>query len=131
MITANLYFRQEWEVYKHGQIIPAMARNCIKIKDEIADTDPVLAHVNHGQWLVRCECGGYEYAWEEGKFMCQSCWNGQHKHALRQLKFPLERQQIESILMARPLDNRNWKHPETTADLIHENEAHKAELIGV
>src|SRR5206468_9089398 len=42
------------------------------------------AYVNGGEWKVKCECGGVEYADLELRlFMCCSCWNAVDGHAWR------------------------------------------------
>ena len=91
---------------------------------------PILAFVNHGAWLVLCpQCGGGEYAWEEGWFFCCSCKNSYLGHRYRRLVFPKKRKRIEELLLIRPLDNRNWKSPETVADLERENTEHAEALL--
>lgn len=91
---------------------------------------PVKAFVNKGTWLVVCpQCGGAEYAWEEGWFFCCSCKNSYMGHKFRRLVFPTDRQAIEDALVKRPLANRNWTPTEAVADLEHENDEHAAELL--
>lgn len=128
MITANLWFGMPLEAYKQERIFPDMARRLVKI--EGVDMGPPLrALVNHGRWVVHCECGGAEFTWEEGLFMCRNCFNGEHKHRWRSSVFPKARAQIETVLMARPLDKRNWYLNETIAVLKHENDEHKGGLL--
>lgn len=93
------------------------------------DEPPLQAYVNHGRWVVKCECRGAEKAWEEGLFMCLSCLNSGHKHKYRKVIFPKERAAIEAILIKRPLINRNWLPGETLAQLGKENKDHKGELL--
>lgn len=93
------------------------------------DEEPLKAYVNHGRWVVKCECGGAEKAWEEGKFMCLSCLNSSHKHKYRVSVFPESRKTIEAILCRRPLMNRNWFPGETVAQLQKENKDHQGELL--
>jgi len=93
---------------------------------------PVKAFVNKGNWLVICpQCGGAEYAWEEGWFFCCSCKNSYMGHKYRRLVFPEDRARIEELLIVRPLANRNWTLKETVEDLERENEEHAAELLPV
>lgn len=129
MITANLWFGMLFEAYRQKRIIPIMGRKLIKEQLILSDTQPLIAYVNHGRWLIKCECGGAEYVWEEGYFMCQHCFNSQHKHQYRQAIFPFERLEIEKLLIQRPLDNRNWFQGESIEQLKQENEIHKAELL--
>lgn len=96
---------------------------------KVSDSEPLKAYVNHGRWIVKCECGGAEKAWEEGLFMCLSCWNSGHKHQYRRVVFPKERARIEELLIKRPLINRNWSPGETLAQLKKENKEHKGELL--
>lgn len=139
MITANEFFKTSWEAYRLLVIVPAMAKRHIP-EGAHSDAPPLQAYVNHGRWIVKCECGGAEKAWEEGVFMCQSCFNAGHGHKYRQAVFPKDRQKIEALLALRPLPNRNWNNlhdrirlgrDETAADLERENKEHRAELLEV
>jgi hypothetical protein len=83
----------------------------------------LLAYVNNGAWLVKCECAGCELVdLERPVVMCASCWNLADDHQFRTVAVPLERAQIEAALVVRPdRANRNWKPTETVADLLAEN----------
>jgi len=132
MITANEFFKCSLTQYeKHPQkgIFGKFKARKLPLPITISDDEPLMAYVNHGRWIVKCECGGAEKAWEEGLFMCQSCWNGKHKHQYRRAVFPEEREMIEELLLKRALPNRNWFLHETIADLERENEEHKEELL--
>ncbi len=130
MITGNLYFGMPWEAYKQAAIIPQMAKKLLP-QTGIDDNPPVLARVNHGRWVVDCECNGAVLAFDEGLFMCGSCFNAGHKHKYRRHIFPKARKAIELALLQRPELNRNWYPGETVTKLKAENEAHKAELLEV
>jgi hypothetical protein len=130
IITANKYFNEEFENYKIGALIPLMIKQGIMVKPGIDDSE-LPAFVNQGRWLVKCECGGAEFAWEEGLFMCQSCWNSAHKHNFRKSVFPKRRKQIEEMLEVRPLMNRNFLVTDTVEILQAENSEHKSDLLGV
>lgn len=139
MITANEFFNRvrypgdipkgNFELYRQMIIVPELIAKHLPVTLELSEDKPLVAYVNHGRWVVKCECGGCEKAWEECLFMCQNCWNSRHKHKLRLAMFPNKRKEIEQVLMVRPLPNRNWKLGETLAFLKAENNAHKAELL--
>ena len=118
-----------WDAFKLSVIQPAMAHRLLSDYG-ISDSEPLYAHVNRGRWVIRCECGGGEYAFEAGVTMCQSCWNGKHGHKYRRVNWPPERGMIEQLLLVRPLDNRNWVTGECINGLERENSEHRAELIG-
>ncbi len=130
MITANAYFGISWGEFRAARIIPIMAKYGLK-DTGIDDSSPLKAYVNHGHWLVKCECGGCEFAWEEGIFMCRSCWNAGHAHKFRMSIFPDERKEIEALLLRRPIPNRNWFAHETVAELEAENMIHADKLLEV
>ena len=129
IITANMFFNMPWEQYKQLVIIPETMKQGITLPHSVLDDKPLEAEINHGRWIVKCECGGAEKAWEEGLFMCQSCWNGGHKHQYRKMIFPRWRKQVEGLLEKRPLQNRNWTLGETLAQLRTENKEHQEELL--
>tara|TARA_Y100000310_G_scaffold2728_1_gene3534 strand:- start:3341 stop:3733 length:393 start_codon:yes stop_codon:yes gene_type:complete len=129
IVTANMFFKTEWERYREAVIVPALLRNGLP-EQEFDNTSPSLnAYVNHGRWLIKCECNGAEKAWEEEWFMCQSCFNGKHKHKYRIAELPSKRKEIEDLLNLRALPNRNWFPHETISDLEKENIEHKSELL--
>ena len=67
---------------------------------------PVMAEVNHGQWMAFCECGGAEAVdTDEPIFYCFNCGNRATKGRPRPVAFPpqQEREEIERLLLARPL----------------------------
>jgi len=130
MITGDLYFQMPWEAYKRLNTIPAMARKLLQ-HGGLDNSAPLQARVDWGRWVVDCECKGAEFAFEEGEFMCQSCFNGGHQHKFRRVIFPKERKAIEMLLLQRPEGNRNWSPGESIAKLKAENKMHKAELLEV
>lgn len=83
----------------------------------------VQAHINFGRWGVQCpDCPGHEDADPaEPVFFCLSCGNDGY---FCQVIFPENRAEIESILLARPIQNRNWEPGETLADLQADNDQH-------
>lgn len=127
MLTGNAYFNMPWAVYKGAILDPTLAK--YGLQPRVSTEGLLLAEVNHGRWIVKCECGGAEKMWEEGVFMCQSCYNATHKHQYRKAIFPQSRKAIEAILSKRPLPNRNWQSGETLEQLKRENEEHREELL--
>lgn len=130
MITGNRFFHTSWINYKGKILDAAESQLGIHIRG-IDKGEPLHAYVNHGRWVVKCECGGCEKAWEECEFICQSCWNSRAGHKIRRVVFPKTRKAIEAILSERPLVNRNWKPGESLAFLKLENKGHKTELLEV
>lgn len=141
MITANTFFNRvrypgcprtgSWEAYRQIVIVPILMQLKVYEQGYDIESPPIKAYVNHGRWVIKCECGGAEKAWEEGWFMCQSCFNAKHRHQYRLSIFPKARSEIEAILELRPIPNRNWYPGEALLQLQIENEAHEAELLEV
>lgn len=68
---------------------------------------PVEAVVNYGRWVARCECGGVEYVSKREKvFYCFSCCNLENGGDGRPVVFPENVEEIEALLLARPVDAR-------------------------
>lgn len=66
---------------------------------------PVLAEVNYGRWIARCECGGAEMVDpDEPIFYCFSCGNGNTRGRPRAVTFPDNIEEIERLLLERPLE---------------------------
>lgn len=131
MITANMFWEniKDWETYRLAVLIPEMGKKLIIPQGYDEKSEPLKAYVNQGRWTVKCECNDAEFAWDEGWFMCRSCFNGNHKHKYRKAVFPKDRKQIEKLLEIRPLQNRNWRDGETLAQLRAENKEHKGGLL--
>jgi hypothetical protein len=67
---------------------------------------PVVAEINHGQWIAYCECGGAEAVDPtEPIFYCFNCGNRATKGRLRAVAFPLNIEEIEAILLERLLED--------------------------
>lgn len=122
MITGNLQ-HGPYEAYRLATILPLMGKHRL-MAPGVADMAPLKARVNHGRWVVDCECAGAELAFEEGLFMCLKCFNLKHNHRFLPVVFPRNRQTIETELMRRAIANRNWGVGETVADLQADYEAH-------
>lgn len=67
----------------------------------------VEARIWQGQWVADCECGGCEFVdASEPIFYCFSCANRENKNRVRPVTFPVERMEIEQLVLARPVDDR-------------------------
>lgn len=77
--------------------------------DEPADLPPLRAFVNHGRWIVLCECGNAEYVSpDEPIVLCAVCLNhGAGKW--RAVEFPPDPAAIERELVRLPPFLRNWR----------------------
>lgn len=93
----------------------------------------VRSRINCGRWIVDCVsavCNGAECAdLENPYFMCCTCWNGEFGNPgtkwLEVISPPKEdREEIEKVLLARPIKFRNWFPGETVQQLIEENKTH-------
>lgn len=89
--------------------------------DPHAVTDPIVAVISGGRWVVICVCGNAPSASPEWRLAC-CCECGRIYEAV---SFPENREAIEAVLLLRPVSRtRNWVPSETVADLEHENVAH-------
>jgi len=90
-------------------------------------TSDVIVHprVNHNRWIVDCpdkECGGAEFAREDGLFLCQSCYNMAHNSQYLKVEWPKNRTAIENVLLKRPYPkNRNWDWSDSLEYLQEQN----------
>jgi hypothetical protein len=95
-----------------------------------AAVPPVVAYVNHGRWVVDCECGDagvVDPGQPDRGFFCFGCYNIIHTGLPRRVAYPVDevRGRVEALLLARPdLGTRNWSPAETVEDLAIENIAH-------
>jgi hypothetical protein len=72
---------------------------------------PVQAFVDHGRWLAMCEhCSNVEYVAPGEPFYCIRCANAGNS-AARPVEFPVEREQIEKALLARPVVENDKLEP--------------------
>jgi hypothetical protein len=83
----------------------------------------VEAFVNHGRWLWKCNrCNEAQVASEhDRRAFCCGCFN--HGAGYHEVVWPADnvRHQIETLLLRRPLANRNWFPNETIDQLQVEN----------
>lgn len=88
----------------------------------VAKDAPVPASINHGRWIVACECGGAQLASEDDhRFFCVACLNERHGGKWRPVTWPKDRDDIEAVLRERLTENVNWTPEETVAQLVAEN----------
>lgn len=90
--------------------------------------EPVLAQIWRSAWVVSCpDCPG-AIRYEPGEpFFCTDCLNGHNQGYARPVRMPESRQQIESVLLMRPVPNNCNYLPydgEDLAFLIAENIVH-------
>ena len=81
----------------------------IEIQIDKVSTSPVYARIELGQWVADCACGGCEFVDPNDPiFFCFSCANREDAHMLRPVVFPelAERQKIEELILARPINDR-------------------------
>lgn len=104
---------------------------------------PLMAFVDFGRWLVRCECGQHNYVDpDEPVAFCARCGNGNSGLA-RPVIFPMTMSEIEKALLKRPITEhplakdmieaarlakpvflvltRNWYPGQSVADLLEMN----------
>ena len=137
IVTANLYYAYatppmpSWELWWNHMVVPNMRRNGVEPRVAIADSPMPIAFVAQGRWVAHCtnpNCsGGFERIWEEGLYMCLSCFNSHVGYAVLSTVFPEARKAIEAVLEPRELLNRNWLTSESVAALSAENVAHGLE----
>lgn len=85
------------------------------------DRVQLYAKINHGRWLVTCSiCDNDAFTHPEWRIACCAECGSAYAHVL----FPTDRAEIETILLTRRLENRNWKPGESAVFLIHENVEH-------
>lgn len=134
IITANIKFYKTptFAHFRKAKLLRHMLDKGLRepFAPQLLVGEPLMAIVNRGRWIVRCECGGAEYAWEEGIFMCQSCLNAAHGHHYRPVIFPKQRRRIEALIEKRAIPNRNWEAIDSLADLEADNILHEDLLIG-
>jgi len=76
--------------------------------------------VSGGYWVVMCVCGNAPSAHPDWHLAC--CF--ECGAIYRYLDVPIDRAEIESVLVRRPMAHRHWVVGETVADLARENAAH-------
>jgi hypothetical protein len=89
---------------------------------------PVKAFVNHGRWLVQCECASAALTSQTDKrFFCIECGNVIVAGAWRPVQWPEDAEQIEWLLTQRANDlQQSWNTDMPVDELRHRNK-----LLGV
>lgn len=83
--------------------------------------DRLAAYIGAGAWRVRCACGEAPPTHPDWRLACCSGCGAIYEDVI----FPKTAAAIEVILLKRPQPiQRNWRAPETVADLVAQNKAH-------
>lgn len=106
----------------------------------VATAAPLVARVNHGNWIASCTCGapprpdipglpnpGMVVFLDVPLGWCVRCGNKAWGGGWRPVTIPSpdERALIEAVLDCRPnVGDRNWEPSETVADLVAQNREH-------
>lgn len=74
---------------------------------------PLMAEVNHGQWVAQCDqCNTWmPVDMDDPILFCYGCGNRHLGGSPRPVVFPAERAEIEALLLARPVDDRRGTNP--------------------
>lgn len=116
---AELAPRRFWMAHQVvGVSLESVIGNGIAPKSEAVEV-----RAEHGRWLVDCpDCKGAQYApLTDHRFMCNNCANLAIGSLWRPVVWPKDRENIETLLEARPmLHNQNWNPGETVGDLRNE-----------
>lgn len=94
---------------------------------EMAGSPVLLAFVSGGAWMARCPfCPSAALVSKsDPRFFCVECLNVGADYRWLQVEWPIHREEIEQVLLARPqFETRNWSPRETIEDLRKENLAH-------
>lgn len=81
-------------------------------------------YISLGQWVMNCACNNAPSVSKEWNLAC--CF--ECGAIYRDLECPVDREQIEAVLLKRVRRARNWAPPETLADLIAQNIANGDEV---
>ncbi len=111
---------KEYNRLHETEIARAQARGLRLI---VHDSHSLVARIDHGRWIVDCECGaGNATDPEWGVAFCFAC-GARHKAT-----FPDDREGVEAVLLHRPrTETRNWFPGESVAQLQAENVEHGLE----
>lgn len=96
-------FIRTWQEMLHKK-----NRVAVTIRDIDGDPRgvPVQAYVHQGQWIAQCECGSCEFVNpNDPVFFCWGCVNRANNSYLRPVEFPAFWQDVERILLERPVND--------------------------
>ncbi len=89
----------------------------------------VAAYVNQGRWVADCphgDGGALVIDIHVLRFICPRCANWRVDGKWHEVILPEDFHEIERLLELRPdLMTRNWRSPESVADLLQENLDHE------
>lgn len=121
---------------EHAFRNPGVGGDRTPLAPGLADAPPVEARVNFGRWIADCPndaCVGAELvSFDRPTFFCCACRNAAAGNQALAVAAPgpQKRHEVESCLRARPrVENRNWWHGETVAELRDENRTNKIDLL--
>ena len=97
----------------------------LPVDGHLSATVAAVARVYEGAWIVDCPCGGAQYACRtDRRLFCPDCLNAAAGGAWVPVTWPAGVDAVEAALERRPVaTTRNWRPPETVADLLAENAA--------
>lgn len=130
-LTADVYTKRNIRdgVVRRHQAEDVLFRHWVRddvemfIPDTECDT-PISVRVNHGRWIVVCECGAAQFASKtDHRFLCVQCLNEPYAGAWRPVIWPHHPDQVEALLRNRLTENCNWLPDEPLSQLRLENEA--------
>ena len=113
IVTAKHYAKQEGASNVKERILKLRDRIYREkgIALEVLDIDkpsgtPVYARIEQGAWIADCECGGAQFVdADEPVYYCFGCGNRGNKFRVRPVIFPEQRQAIEALILARPVND--------------------------
>lgn len=96
-------FIRKWQQKLHQE---KMIRVQVKGLDGNPQGSKVMAYIHQGQWLAECECGGHEFVDPaDPVFFCWGCVNRSNGGWIRPVVFPENWEEIESLILARPVND--------------------------
>jgi len=94
-----------------------------KLIRETPQGEPLHAEVEHGRWVINCECGGTENVTPNDPIaFCFSCCNADNDFHVRPVVFPQDRENIEAALLRRNHKDMFWRRHESARDLDIQNQ---------
>ena len=120
--TADTYFLEISKINASSRVssIKRLNDRHLLSKRNVAEGKPLEARAEHARWIVDCDnCGSAEFYWEDGLFLCTECNNSDTNGAVKKVKLPKVRKDIEKELGKRKIINRHW-YPGETIDKLKE-----------